>query len=64
MTLRGRVLRGTVDCLVESAPQRLTILEFKTGRPRPEHQAQVDLYVQALRQAFPGAIIDSRLVYP
>jgi len=63
MTIDGRILRGTVDCLVETAPGRFTILEFKTGRARAEHQAQVDLYLQAMRQVFPGALIDARLIY-
>ncbi len=63
MTRDGRVLRGTVDCLVECAPRQFTILEFKTGRPRPEHRAQLDLYVQAMKQAFPGTAIDARLIY-
>jgi len=61
-TVEGRVVRGTVDCLVETAPGRLTLLEFKTGRERPEHRAQVDLYLQAMRQAFPGASIDARMI--
>jgi ATP-dependent exoDNAse (exonuclease V) beta subunit len=60
----GRVVRGTVDCLVETAPGRLTVLEFKTGRPRAEHQLQLAIYVQAMKQAFLTAIIDAMLVYP
>jgi ATP-dependent helicase/nuclease subunit A len=64
MTIGGRVLRGTVDCLVETAPGRLTLLEFKTGRPRPEHEAQVNLYLQAMKGTFPDAAIDAKLVYP
>jgi len=63
VTIDGRILRGTVDCLVETAPGRFTILEFKTGRARPEHQTQVDLYLQAMRQVFPDALIDARLIY-
>jgi ATP-dependent exoDNAse (exonuclease V) beta subunit len=63
MTIGGRILRGTVDCLVETAAGRFTILEFKTGRERPEHQAQVDLYLNAMRQVFAGALIDARLIY-
>jgi len=62
-TIDGRIVRGTVDCLVETAPDRFTLLEFKTGRPRPGHQAQLELYLRALRQAFPAATIDSRLIY-
>ena len=64
MTRDGRVLRGTVDCLVGTAPGRFTLLEFKTGRPRPEHQAQVSLYLQAMMGTFPDAVIDAKLVYP
>jgi len=64
MTIGGRVLRGTVDCLVETAPGRFTLLEFKTGRPRPEHEAQVNLYLQAMKRTFPDAAIDAKLVYP
>jgi ATP-dependent exoDNAse (exonuclease V) beta subunit len=64
MRIDGRVLRGTVDCLVETASGHLTVLEFKTGRPRPEHQAQVNLYVHAMKGAFPDATIDAKLVYP
>jgi RecB family exonuclease len=63
MAVEGRVLRGTVDCLVETAPGRLTVLEFKTGRRRPEHRAQLELYLQAMRQVFPNASIDTFLVY-
>ncbi|HYS25850.1 MAG TPA: PD-(D/E)XK nuclease family protein, partial [Vicinamibacterales bacterium] len=62
-TVEGRVLRGTVDCLVETAPDRLTLLEFRTGRERPEHRTQGDLYLQAMRQAFPGASIDARVIH-
>jgi ATP-dependent exoDNAse (exonuclease V) beta subunit len=63
MTLDGRLVRGTVDCVVETAPGSLTVLEFKTGRPRPEHQAQVEIYVHAMRQACPGTSIDARVIY-
>jgi ATP-dependent exoDNAse (exonuclease V) beta subunit len=63
MTLDGRLLRGTVDCVVETAPGFLTVLEFKSGRPRPEHQAQLEIYQQAMRQVFPGTSIDARLIY-
>jgi ATP-dependent helicase/nuclease subunit A len=63
MAVDGRVLRGTVDCLVETAPGRLMLLEFKTGRERPEHRTQVGLYLQAMRHVFPDAGIEARLIY-
>jgi ATP-dependent helicase/nuclease subunit A len=63
MAVDGRTLRGTVDCLVETAPGGLMLLEFKTGRERPEHRTQVGLYLQAMRQVFPDARIEARLIY-
>ncbi len=60
----GQLLRGTIDCLVMAPDGGVTVLEFKTGRKRPEHQAQLDVYVEAARALFPGAIIDGRLIYP
>lgn len=63
MRADGRFVRGSIDCLVRTADDRLTVLEFKTGRPRDEHRAQVDLYRQAAERLFPGCAIDARLVY-
>jgi len=63
MTMDGRIVRGTIDCVVETAPGALTLLEFKTGRERLEDRQQVQLYLQALRQLFAGAAIDARVVY-
>ena len=60
----GICLRGAVDCLVRMPDGSIVILEFKTGRQRPEHQAQVDLYVRAMTAAFPGASVTGRLCYP
>jgi ATP-dependent exoDNAse (exonuclease V) beta subunit len=52
-----------VDCLVQTASDRFTVLEFKTGRERPEHRAQIDLYQRAMQQVFPGCKVDARLIY-
>jgi ATP-dependent helicase/nuclease subunit A len=60
----GRVLRGTIDCLVQRGDGSFLVLEFKTGRPRPEHRAQVDLYKRAADRMFAGARVDTLLVYP
>jgi ATP-dependent exoDNAse (exonuclease V) beta subunit len=65
----GRVLRGTIDCLVlrggeGGQPSAVTVVEFKTGRKRVEHQQQIDIYVDAARALFPGAAVDGLLVYP
>jgi ATP-dependent exoDNAse (exonuclease V) beta subunit len=63
MVVDGRFLRGTVDCLVQTASDRFTVLEFKTGRERPEHRAQMELYQRAMQQVFPDCSVDARLVY-
>jgi ATP-dependent exoDNAse (exonuclease V) beta subunit len=63
MSIDGRVVRGTIDCLVETAPGAFTVLEFKTGRERAEDREQVQLYLQALKHVFPGASIEARVVY-
>ena len=63
MAIDGTILRGTVDCLVQHAPDRFTVLEFKTGHERPEHRAQVELYQRAMQAVFPGCVVDARLVY-
>jgi hypothetical protein len=41
----------------------MTVLEFKTGEPRPEHQAQVAVYAEALAAAFHVKNIASRILY-
>jgi len=57
-------VRGTIDCLVRSGDDRVTVLEFKTGGPRPEHRAQLDIYRDAASHIFPGARVEALLVYP
>jgi ATP-dependent exoDNAse (exonuclease V) beta subunit len=63
MSIDGRIVRGTFDCVVETAPDAFTLLEFKTGRERSEDRQQVELYLQALRRVFPSASIDALVVY-
>jgi ATP-dependent helicase/nuclease subunit A len=59
----GICLRGSVDCLVE-VPEGIVVLEFKTGRPRPEHQVQLDLYIQAMTAVFGETPVTGRVCYP
>jgi ATP-dependent exoDNAse (exonuclease V) beta subunit len=51
-----------IDCLIAAA-DRIVVLEFKTGRPREEHQAQIEVYRTAAQALFPDLPIESRLVY-
>ncbi len=61
---QATVLRGTVDCLARAGNASLTVFEFKTGRPDPDHRAQLDAYVTAIRALFPEAVVEGRLIYP
>ena len=58
------IVRGTIDCLIRGADGTITVLEFKTGRVRPEHRAQLELYKRAAAQLFSGARVEALLVYP
>ena len=62
MLAGGRLVRGTIDCLITS-DERVTVLEFKTGRPRPEHRTQAEVYRAAAQALFPAKQVESRLVY-
>ena len=39
------------------------MLELKTGKPAPEHEQQLAIYLTAARALFPGASVDGNLVY-
>jgi ATP-dependent helicase/nuclease subunit A len=60
----GSVVRGAVDCLVAAADGTLTVVEFKTGVPRPEHEQQAALYARAVQDAFQTAGVRSVVCYP
>jgi len=62
MTLEGRLVRGTIDCLVVT-DDVVSVLEFKTGRARPEHAIQVELYGKAVQAVYPGRRVDLRVIY-
>ncbi len=57
-------VRGVVDCLVVEPDGRVTVLEFKTGQPRPEHEAQVATYAAAVGAIFGPDRVDFKIVYP
>ena len=62
LVAEDRIVRGTIDCLVRTG-DRVTILEFKTGRRRADHEVQVELYRRAVRSIFPDAAVDARVIY-
>jgi ATP-dependent helicase/nuclease subunit A len=57
------ILRGVVDCLVRRPDGRLIVLDFKTGAKRHADHRQLDAYVGAVRDLYPGAAVEGRLVY-
>jgi ATP-dependent exoDNAse (exonuclease V) beta subunit len=59
----GSVVRGTIDCLVRVAEDEVAVLEFKTGRPRPEHAGQLALYAAVAAALFPAARVTQKLIY-
>jgi ATP-dependent helicase/nuclease subunit A len=59
-----RILRGSVDCLIRHPDGSMTVVEFKTGRPTPGHQEQLNVYVRAVQGLFPQAGVIGRLIYP
>jgi len=61
-TLDGRILRGTIDCLVLTG-DAVWLLEFKTGRERPGHAVQVELYGKAVQSLYPGRRVNLRVIY-
>jgi ATP-dependent helicase/nuclease subunit A len=57
------IVRGTIDCLVRRPDGSLLVLEFKTGRPHPSHEQQLNLYLRALQAGHPDAPVGGMLVY-
>jgi ATP-dependent helicase/nuclease subunit A len=63
----GTFVRGSIDCVVLTSSghgiEEAMVLEFKTGRPRREHELQLRLYERAAATLLPGARVTARLVY-
>ena len=59
----GQIVRGTIDCLARTDTDELTVLEFKTGRPRAWHQEQLRIYQKAAQALFPSNQIVAEVVY-
>jgi sarcosine oxidase gamma subunit len=60
----GETVRGVIDCLVVAPDGSVTVLEFKTGRPRPEHEAQAALYAEAAGVLVGQGRVSVKIVYP
>ena len=60
----GERVRGVVDCVVVALDGAVTVVEFKTGQPRPEHQAQAAMYGAALAAALGLERVGVKILYP
>jgi ATP-dependent helicase/nuclease subunit A len=60
----GETVRGVIDCLVVAPDGGVTVLEFKTGRPRPEHEAQAAVYAEAVGVLVGQGRVSVKIVYP
>jgi RecB family exonuclease len=60
----GACVRGAVDCVIVRPNGGVTVLELKTGRPRPEHEAQAALYARAVEAAFGADSVGFVVCYP
>jgi ATP-dependent helicase/nuclease subunit A len=61
---RGQtVFHGSIDSIV-ATPDGIVVVEFKTGRRAVEHEAQVELYVEAAQELFPGRPVRGVIIYP
>jgi ATP-dependent helicase/nuclease subunit A len=60
----GRVLRGTIDCLIRRPDGDLVVVEVKTGPPRPEHQRQLQAYLGAVQALGPAIRATGCLIHP
>jgi ATP-dependent helicase/nuclease subunit A len=60
----GRVLRGSVDCLLRRPDGSLVVVEVKTGPPRPAHERQLDAYLTAIQALGPGIRATGCLLRP
>lgn len=58
-----RIVRGQIDAMVVPAEGAVVVVEFKTGRPQPAHDAQVAMYRDALATAWPGRGVETRIFY-
>ncbi len=57
------IFRGSFDCLIRQPDGSLSVLELKTGRPVPQHEQQLAMYLAAARALYPGTVVEGRIVY-
>jgi ATP-dependent helicase/nuclease subunit A len=59
----GEVIRGVVDCVVLTGEGGVIVIDFKTGAPHPDDEAQIARYAGAMAAVFGTENVSRRLVY-
>lgn len=63
-SLDGLVIEGAIDLCFESPAGHITLIDYKTGQPRPRSYAlQMALYREAISRLYPGKPIRSELFF-
>jgi ATP-dependent exoDNAse (exonuclease V) beta subunit len=60
---KERIVYGAIDSLILAAGQAV-VIDYKTGKSRPEHRLQMELYLEAVRALFPGHQALGLVFYP
>ena len=59
----SEVVRGVIDCLVVPESGRPIVVEFKTGRPHPDHNVQTLSYKAAVQAIFSAEDVEIKILY-
>ena len=59
----NEIVRGVIDCLIMPSVGAATVLEFKTGAPRAEHDVQGGLYQAAIREILARNDVAVKILY-
>ena len=57
------VVRGVIDCLVVPDAGPPTVVDFKTGEPRPAHEVQAARYAEAVQAIFGTNHVNIKILY-
>lgn len=49
-------VKGVIDQVMLDSKGRIVIRDIKTGKPKPEHALQLEMYAQMFQQTFPGHV--------
>ena len=59
---QDQIVRGTIDSLL-LLDDSVLVIDYKTGSHHPEHQLQIELYLEAARELFPTRDVEGVVFY-